>query len=115
MPVAQGVDDVAGEPEALRAPFGARTETRRDEVIDQKLGSAIAADRSTRRGKDGDGLAVAADDAEVQRAAAEVEDQARTRSGLGGVRRRDRLGDGADVAETRQLRRRTKPRRRAAP
>src|SRR2546422_531511 len=24
MPIAQGIDDVAGEPEALRAPFGAR-------------------------------------------------------------------------------------------
>src|SRR2546422_11303808 len=113
MPVAQGVDDVAGEPEALRAPFGARTETRRDEVIDQKLGSAIAADRSTRRGKDGDALAVAADDAEVQRAATEVEDQARTRSGLGGVRRPHRPRGETGVARDRQLPGRPKPGRRA--
>ena len=52
-------------------------------------------------------------DAQVECAATEVEDQGRSGTRVGRVRRGDRLGDEIDLAKTSQCGRRTKPRRRA--
>src|SRR2546422_1073337 len=40
VPIAQRVDDVARQPQALRSPLGARTQTRGDGVLDEQLGRA---------------------------------------------------------------------------
>ena len=109
MPVAQGVDDVAREPQLLRSPDRARSKARRDGVIDEIFGRAVAADRSARGGEHDEARRVAADDRQVQRAAAEVEDEARSRADVGRVRGRDRFSDETDLTKAGELRRRAEP------
>ena len=113
MPVAQRVDDVARQAEPLRSPDRAGAEERRDRVVDERLGGAVAADRAARGPEDGEAARLTTNHAEVERAAAEVEHQAGPRCEVGGVRRRDRLRHQADVAESGELGRGPQPPRRA--
>src|SRR5207253_1299978 len=82
------------------------SKARRDGVIDEIFGRAVAADRSARGGEHDEARRVAADDRQVQRAAAEVEDEARSRADVGRVRGRDRFSDETDLTKAGELRRR---------
>src|SRR5439155_3691531 len=82
---------------------------------DQKLGRAVAADRTARGREDRESPAVVApNDAQVEGAAPEVEHEARPRLDVRGVRGGDRVGNEADLAKARELGCRPKPSGRAS-
>src|SRR5258708_38672614 len=90
-PIADGGRDEAGEDEAFGSPGLLRAEVWRDELIDEQLREAIAGDIDARGPEHPDLAFVTARYTEIERPAAEVEDEREARRNVGREGRGDRL------------------------
>ena len=106
VPVVERVHHERREVKALRPPLGARAEMRRDGIVDEALRAAIAADVASGRREHAQAAIAALDDREVERAAAEVEDERESAGDVRGVRRAHGLVHEAHGTEPGDVRRR---------
>src|SRR5258708_3535434 len=93
------VRDEAGKDEGLRAPPLLGAQVSRDELIDEQLREAVARDVDAGGPEDADLAALTSRHAEVERAAAEIEDERQPRGHVRGEGRGHRLLHEADVLE----------------